>query len=506
MVFTASRTVALSLSAALFVTGCASLQPEPLTPAAILDASAVDRERAGRGVEPLAGPLSLDEAIARAIKYNLDRRTKLMEEAQAMGQFDAGRYDMLPKIVAAAGYHERNNDLITRSKDSVTGQPSLANPFISSDRQATTGELTFTWSLLDFGQSYYASKQNADRALIAAERRRKAQYLLIQDVRTAFWRTASAQKLGDEVRKTIENAEKSLGDSRKAETERLRNPIEALRYQRQLLENLRLLEAIDQELSTARIELAALVNLPLGRDFTVVEPVPVVGTPWLDQPMEKLEELAIGHNADLRESFYNARIATEETRRALLKLFPGISFSYASKRSNDSYLINKNWTEAGAQISLNLLGLLSAPAQMRLADAGIAVADQKRIATQMAVLAQVHIARLQYGNAYRQFERADAIWQVDDGIANHVANREQARTQTQLDLVANRTAAILSQLRRYQSLAQLQAAQGRLLSTLGLEPALGNAEEMSLADLTQTVGAGLRQWEEGRISAPSQPN
>ncbi|KKU43683.1 MAG: Outer membrane efflux protein, partial [Berkelbacteria bacterium GW2011_GWA2_46_7] len=40
----------------------------------------------------------------------------------------------LPKLVAAAGYHDRSNDLTTRSKDSVTGAPSLANPFISSSR------------------------------------------------------------------------------------------------------------------------------------------------------------------------------------------------------------------------------------------------------------------------------------------------------------------------------------------------------------------------------------
>jgi outer membrane protein TolC len=482
-----------SLCAAFSLAGCASVNLKPLSADEISAMAAQNRQQAQKGVEPLQGQLSLEEAIARAIKYNLDRRTRLMEEALAQGQLDVGKYDMLPKLMADAGYRNRNKDLITRSTDSVTGEPSLAHPYISSDRSATTTDLTFTWSLLDFGQSYYASQQNADRVFIAGERRRKALHILIQDVRTAFWRTASAQKLRGNVQSAIVDAEGALADSRKVEAERLHNPLDALRYQRQLLENLRLLEAIDQELSSAKVELASLINLPLGQEIVVKEPDEAAEGNWQSMPAEKMEELAIANNPDLRESFYNARIAALETRRAMLKLFPGISFSYGARHSSDSYLISQNWNETGVQISYNLLGLLAAPDQMRLADAGVAVADQRRVATQMAVLTQVHLARLQYQNALRQLDRADAIWKVDREIANHMANREQAQTQTKLDLVANRTAVILSELRRYQALAQVQATAGKLQATLGLDPAIANGD-MPLAELTREVGNALHRW------------
>lgn len=485
------------------LSGCASLVPEPLTGPEIAAVTAADREKALRDVEPLHGPLTLQEAIARAIKYNLDHRTRMLEEALASGQLEVGNFDLLPKLVASAGYRDRNNDLISRSTDSVTGQPSLTHPYISSSRRATTTDLSFTWSLLDFGQSYYASKQNADRVLIAGERRRKAMHILMQDVRTAFWRTASAQQLKGEVRTAISAAEDALADARKAEAERLRNPLDSLRYQRQLLENLRLLEAIDQELSSARVELASLTNLPVGQDISVVEPNGSLDARWLNMPVEKMEEQAIAHNADLRESVYDARIASQETRRTLLKLFPGLSFSYGAKSSDDSYLIHQNWTEVGAQLSFNLLGLLSAPAQMRLADAGLALAEQRRMATQMAVLAQVHLARLQYGNAVRQFERADAIWKVDADIAAHVANREAAQVQTKLDLVSNRTGAILSQLRRYQALSQVQAAAGKLQASLGLEPVIEGSHDLSLAQFTQLVDAAMKQWDTAKLETPN---
>ncbi|WP_018150937.1 TolC family protein [Leeia oryzae] len=482
------------IASSALLAGCATQQLSPVSSTEITSVASADLNQINAAIQPLGGPLSLEEAIARAMKYNLDRRVKLMEQAITMGQYEVGNYDMLPKLVASAGYHGRDKDLISKSRDSITGDLSTSNPYISSDRNTTTADLSFTWSLLDFGQSYYAAKQNADRVLIAGERRRKALQNLVQDVSTAFWKAASAQKLKAEVKTAIVNAEAALEDARKVEAERLRPPLEALRYQRQVLENLRLLETIDHELSTSRTELAALIGLPLTANFEVVEPAQAVSDKWLETPVEKMEALAIANNPDFRESFYNTRIATEETRRTMLKLFPGISFTAALKSTDDSYQIYQNWQEAGLQVSYNLLGLLSAPAQNRLADAGVKLADQRRQATLMAILAQVHIARLQYQHTYRQYLRADAIWQVDAKIADQFAKQAQVQKQSQLDSVANQTAAILSQLRRYQALAVANASASKLRATLGMEPVVIGSGNMSLADLTQAVNKALAAW------------
>lgn len=487
----------------LLLTGCSTLNVEQtrLTLPEVRATLQEDKTALTKDVEPLSGPLTLDNAIARAIKYNADRRFRAMEEAVALGTFEAGKFDMLPKLVASAGYRDRNNDLITRSVDSVTGAPSLANPYISSSREVLTTEVGISWSLLDFGQSYYAARQNADRVLIASERHRKALNNLVQDVRSAYWRVVAAQKLLPQLRQTIAESETALSDARKAEDDRIRSPLEPLRYQRQLLENLRLLETIEQELSTGKIELATLANLPLGADYTVVEPAGEVSTVWLEQPVERLEEYALLRNPDLREGIYNARIAQQETRRTLLKLFPGLSFNYGVKHSNDDYLIHQNWNEAGAQISFNLFGLLSAPAQMRLADAGVSLANQRRMATQMAVLSQLHIARLQYANTARQFQRADAIAGVDTRIASHIANQAEAQKQSALDRISQQSTAVLSQLRRYQALSNAQAAASRLQATLGMEPSITGSSSMPLDQLTSAIGQSLQAWNRGQLPA-----
>jgi RND family efflux transporter MFP subunit len=502
-----NKTLLMASMATLLSSGCATFEPEALQPQEIKETLSADRVNLTRDIEPLAGPLTLEETIARAIKYNADRRYKAMEEAVAQGNLDVGKFDMLPKLVASAGYRYRyrDKDLTTRSENSVTGAPSLANPYISSSREAITTDLGFSWSLLDFGQSYFAARQNADRVLIASEHRRKATHTLIQDVRTAYWRVIAAEKLGKILRSTLAEAENSLTDARKVEGEKLRSPLDPLRYQRQLLENIRLLEMIDLELSTARIELASLAALPLpsASALQVVEPTGSVGTTWLSIPVEQMEEQALQLNPDLRESLYSARIARQETRRALLKLFPGISFNYAQKTSDDRFLVHQVWNEAGAQISFNLLGLLSAPAQMRLADAGVAMADQKRMSTQMAVLTQLHIARPQYANALRLYQRSDTIAGVDQRIVEHTSNQEIAERQTKLERVSQQTAAILSSPRRYQALSNVQAAPSRLQATLGLEPAIEGSDRMPLPELTAAVARALQSWEKGELPTPA---
>lgn len=385
------------LVAAMALAGCAGVQPQALVSKDLQPANQADAVAMRQDVEPLAGPLTLDEAIARALKYNLDRRAKLMEEALALGQLDVAKFDMLPKLMAQAGSSWRDNDRISNSRDPSTGT-AVPNRFISSDRTHLTTELGLTWNLVDFGLGYYGAEQQANRFLVASEKRRKAMHLLMQDVRTAFWRAASAQLLKDDVSRTIAFAEEALNDSRKAQN--LRGPLDALRYQRQLLENLRLLESIDQELSSAQVDLASLINAPLGQSIRIAEgEIRNISGQVLDLPIARLEEAALDSNPDLREQHYNARIAREEARRTLVRLFPNISFNYSLKYDSDSYLVNRHWNEAGVQMSFNLFNLMTGPTQVKLSEAGVKLADQRRMATQMAVLTQVHLARLQLANA-----------------------------------------------------------------------------------------------------------
>ncbi len=488
----------------LLAAGCASVQPVALTSQDMQAQQKKDAEAMRKDVEPITGPLTLDEAIARALKYNLDRRSRMMEEALAMGQMDVSKFDMLPKIMAQAGYAYRDRTRFTYSSSYPDEHPTSTTPATTSERNRSTQDLGLTWSMLDVGLGYYGSKQQANRFLIAGEKRRKAMHLLMQDVRTAYWRAASAQLLKADVQRIIATAEEALADSRKVAAERVRNPLEPLRYQRQLLENLRLLENINQELSSAQVDLASLINAPLNQPIQIAAgDLKNIEDVISRVPVERLEEAALQNNPDLREQNYNARIALEETRRTMLRMFPNLSFNYGTKYDTDRYLLSNNWNEAGVQLSFNLMNLFTAGTQMKLAEAGVALADQRRVAAQAAVLTQVHLSRLQAINARSQFDRADAIYETDSQIATVMRNRQMVAAQSKLDLVSTETASVLSLLRRYQALAQVQVAENRMLATLGMEPQIGSTHELSLKELTDQIRRSKAPW--AQMASAQQP-
>lgn len=472
--------------------GCA-IQPKPITENELVQTNQADRVSAKQGMPELAAPLSLEEAIARALKFNLEHRTRMLEQAQAAGQLDASHYDMLPRLMANAGYASRDEENVRRAVDSVTGLPSLANPYISSEKSHSTWDLGLTWNLLDFGASYYTAKQNADRLLIAQERRRKAMHILIQNVRTAYWRAQAAEKLSDRITLSIEHAESALKDAERVSSERIKSPAESLRYQRNLLENLRLLENVQRELASARIELAGLIGInpntriPLA-EASMEQPIS------LDLPVERMEEIALTHNADLREQYYNARIAAADTRKALLKLLPGLSFDYGFKHDDDKYLINQQWRDAGLRVSFNLFNLLSGPSQMKAAEMSVKVAEARRMALQMTLLTQVHLARFQYDDAQRQYQRAAALHEVDSQLAQLTENQARSQMASQLDSISANVTAILSTMRRYQAMAKVHEAASKVQATLGMEPEIGSLDETDLPTLQKQIDNALKRW------------
>lgn len=481
----------LALAGALMFAGCSQMPVQPLSPEQHQQRVQDDRAAVIKDVPPVGVALGLDEAIARALKYNLDRRARQLEEALSLRQYEAGGYDSLPRLVAAAGYSARDRDRVSRSVDSVTGAPSLANPSISSSKEHTLFSLDLSWSLLDFGLAYYNQQQAADRVMAAAERRRKATHLLVQDVRVSYWRAASAERLRGEVRAAIALAEDALADARKAEAEKLRTPLDSLRYQRQLTENVRLLESIEQELVTSRFELSALINAPVVLNTRLSADANGAIPDLLTQPVEAMEEQALLANPDLREHAHLRRIAALEARKVLVRQFPNVTLDLGARYDTDRYLINNNWAEASVQTSFNLLGLLALPAQQQAAEAGIALADQRRLASHVAVVAQVHIAREQLGSALRQLERADNLYTLDQKIMQQLLAREQAAAGSKLERVAAQTTMIVSLLRRYQALAQVHAAASRLQATIGIDPLPDSTDDLTLDQLRDHVAKRL---------------
>jgi outer membrane protein TolC len=444
--------------------------------------------------------LTLDEAFARALAYNLDQRSKLMESALAQNDFDLSRFDMLPKVVANAGYTWRSNVEASSSQSVLTGQQSLVTS-TSSDRNRRSADLTMSWNILDFGVSYINARQQANRTLVVEEQRRKVVQTLFQDVRRAFWRAAAAQRLSSDLRTAIRDADAALAASRSAESERLRAPIDALRYQRTMIELLRQLETTEQLLRISKTELIALINLPPGSKI-VLAPPHAMRVDRLPMPIRKMEEMALLRNPDIREASYQARVSAEESRKILLRLLPGISLNYGPQYDSNSFYFNNDWVSLTSRASFLLNNLLTAPTQLRKADNAAELADLRRQAISVAVLARLHIAYEQYLAASKDYRRATDEADVDRRLFNQISNRTATDSQSELERVSAQVNTVYSELRRYQAYSEMQAALGRIYSSLGLDPVPAEAAA-DLAELSKQIRAHASDWKGGAFPITS---
>ena len=492
----------LVVAVAAALGGCA-VTPHPLTADEQKAMLQADQRAMFADQDPVSGPITLDEAMARALKYNLDQRVKVMEQALAHHQLDLSNFDLLPKLTAAAGYTHRSNVLASSSQDVVTGQQSLA-PSTSSDRTLRRADLAFSWNVLDFGVSYYTARQNADQVLAAGERRRKVVQMLMQQVRLAYWQALGAQRLEQKIEPLLQQIHQALDDSRTIEKEQLKSPLTALSYQRELLDLVLRLQSIRDELRQAKPRLAALMNIEPGQSFELSAPANFV-EPKLDIAPANMEQIALLHRPEVIEADYKERISVAETHKAIAKLFPGIELSLGGHYDSNSYVVNDKWSDAGFQISWNILNLFNAHNVRAAAKAQRELAREQRLALNMAVLTQVHVAWLDYNSRTEQFQLTQRLNDVEQRILQHTRNATASSAEGRLAEIRAAASALMTELRRYQSYAALQGAYGQMLASLGLDPVPAAVASHDLHALETAIRNTEQQWQSPVVPEPVVP-
>ncbi|MFD2641624.1 TolC family protein [Pseudomonas japonica] len=477
---------------ALAISGCA-VTSEPIDRSASEERARTDLASMFKDQEPLGGPLTLHQAMARAVKYNLESRLKVMEEALAERQVDLARFDMLPRMAMEAGYAGRNNVSASSSRSIETGGTSL-EPSTSQDRDREVADLTMVWNVLDFGVSYVSAKQQADQRLILQERKRKVVHTITQDVRSAYWRAVAAQRLLNQIDNLMGRIHEARGNSQSMSAQRVGDPVQTLSYQRALIEATRQLEEQRRALSLAKTELAALINLPLNTDFTLA-PEEGYAVPEFKGNLNQLEEQALANRPELREQDYQTRISAAETRKAMLRMLPGLEFSAGGHYDSNSFLTNQSWADYGVKVTWNLFNVLSAPAAIKVAEAGEDVAAARRQAMSMAVLAQLYVANANYNESVRQFRTSEELATLDGQIAEQLRNRYQTQNIGELELIQGELNNLQTQLKRDLAYAELRNAYAQLYVSSGTDLLLPDSlPDNSLQTIATALQNGEANW------------
>lgn len=492
--------VGLFLLLTVGIAACGSVRPKPYTDNEVKARVAQDRTAMYAGQEPLTAPLTFYDASARALKYNLDYRLKLMESALAHSQYDVATWEMLPRLVAGAGLASRNND---SGGESIGIQDRIVSlrPSTSEERDRDLASLSFSWSVLDFGISYFRAQQKADQALMAEERRRKVAQDVLQDVRNAYWRALAAQHLMGDLDNLLGRIRGALDQARTVESKGLMPRADALAYQRALLDAVDLLTQRRQDLELSQAELTALISLPPGTRLQLAQ-MPEEAMPPMPTDIDALETLALTHRPEIMEEWYRKRVTASDIKQAKMLLWPNVSLNAGTEYDSNKYLYNNHWADAGLQVSWNLLKLLQLPSLNRTAKAQTEADDMRRMALSMAVLTQVRVGVQRYGLALQELKFADESRDVDSRLLDYTRAATQTSYGSQLEMIRVEARSLLSRYQREAAYSNAQAAWGRLYNSFGLDVLPAQIENGDVKTVAAEIEKTMTQYRQTALGTP----
>ena len=459
--------ILLGAAIAALVSGCA-ITPKPISSSEMAMRAQQNAVDVTADQEPVGGEIDLYEAMARALKYNLDYKVEMMDEALKTRELNLATFDMLPQLVASGGYFGRSNYSGASSLSLLTRRQSL-EPSTSSEKNIFSGDLTLSWDVLDFGLSYVRAQQKSDEVLISMERRRKVANRIVEDVRTAYWRAVSAERLLVKLEQLEGNVTTTLDNSERLAQRRLSAPLTALTYQRELVEIQAEIRRLQRELVISKAQLAALMNLSPGTPFTLVLPERTKAPPRVDAAGEDMMMTALRNRAELREVSYRQRINRKELDAALLSALPSFKALIGVNVDSNSFLYNSNWAQYGARASWNLLNLFKIPAQKKAIRASDELLRQRELALTMAVMTQVHVARARFGHLSTELETAEHQHAVQDKIMYQIRSGFKAGAMSQQTLLREEMNTLVSEVKYDIAYADTQNAYANLFSSMGID-------------------------------------
>lgn len=426
---------------------------------------------------------TLDAAVRRALVSNVDYRISRLEATLATGNRKLASLDMLPQLMAEAGYQNR-----------TTTEVSTA-----SDDESVDAQLYLSFDVIDFSMAWLRARELGDQALMAEENRRRVVQMTIRDVAYAWYQARAYAELAPEFVALREQVNTALQQSDEIVRQRLGNPLQAVEYRSALLLLLRRIDSVSLQLDQSRDELARLLHLPAG-----VEPaIDPAGAPSLENlaslpPLasELWQAAALVNRPELRQTRYEARSMRTAAKRRLLEVFPRLLFRYGSNYDSNNYLSSNEWDQGSAQLSMNLMKLASVPGLRRNLKLNRALADLREEAMAGAVLSQVSIAGKAYERSRSSWCFSKSLLAVNERRSELLGARSQAAAIDNLSYIRARLDALLLRTESALQFAELQKARMTLVQSVGLLDVPADLDQ-------EATSAALTALVSGELSAPA---
>lgn len=463
----------------LALSGCA-LGPDPIKPAEHKEAIEARLFDLGNTPRPQGKQISLSEAVARAVRYNWAERVQAYQAVLENTQIDLANMAMIPDLLSNSGYRFRNPEYASQN-------PQRTSVVIAEQQNRRLQDFTFSWSLLDFGLSYFRARQQADRAMIAVEQERKVRQQIVQDTIIAWYRARAERRIREEYEPLLVKANAALQRAVEIEKARLQEPMEALAYQRDVLDTIQNIESWKKDLAGSEFALANMIGLASQPGIVAGEEDIEIASSRLSR--SQLQATALMKRTDIEIALYETRISRREALIALLELAPIPSFTLGNNYDSNNYLVYNQWMALGGQIAINLAKLARYPSVSMLNNERIGLAQEKAVAVISAALLQVDIAYAQLKELEKYLHSSEQALAVSERMARQVHAAFDANQIGQIQALREDLRSFLSKVRRDIAKIEERSAGARLMASVGVDfsPASSDDIENSSKEIRASV-------------------
>lgn len=462
------------------ISGCAGTPqpPEPISKKDIL----VDQP-------PVPQQLDLGEALARAMLYNLDNRVRSMELVIAEGKANLESFNLLPKMLATAGYFRRDREDLSKSENVITNLFSPAAS-TSADREQVTGTLSETWNVLDFGIALVRSEQLRAQEQAAMQRQRQSIQNILNETRYSYARASIAQRTKVELDVMLSEINKALASQQRALRSGAATPLIILRQQRDLLAVYNELLVLRHVLVSADRELNALVSLPPGTDVKLM-PQALVDVPeplnLSEHELEILEIVSLLMHPELRKADGQVFVHQREIRRAFLSMMPDLEMSSTGNYGSNDFSLYSVYHSLGVKVMHNLMDFYKLPELQEQGRKRVELEEQKRLALSLAVITKVHVALANFNALRNEYEFAAEQARTSNALARIMQSRYQAGEISLHERLTTEFFALDARLKADLLGAEVVNATGQIYTNLGIDTVPGAIITDDLAALSDVL-------------------
>lgn len=409
-------------------------------------------------------PLKLQDILNVAFKRNLNllayEQEYLMEKETAI----RSQLAKLPQVNVSGEMQHRFN----RAGSLSGGSSGVTSSSFSSStpRNTRKADVQYLFSLLDFGVTHYRFRQAKNRFHILAQKHKRLKQNLIMDLTTAYWQAVIAQKATEGAEIVLALTEKRQRDLQKQVKHKLVPEIEGLENQRRLLETQLRLKSYKKELDDSKAQLLQLMGLPPSTEFDVAYEDVQLRKPE-DIDVKQLEELAMLHRPELYTSDLEEKVDADEVRASIASMFPNVTILGGHFFDHSPFLENNYWNTVGSRALWNILSIPTNDKTITIAKHKKKMSETTRLNTSVGVISQVHLAHLEFKDAWEQYKLATSLFETKERLLEVGRLEQKQGVFDAADILELESEALFSEIFATTTFAELQMSLARMGNSIG---------------------------------------